>query len=155
MLEKIHKLFNYDKWAIDRILGSFKSNSAMNQRALNLLAHLLLAEEIWLLRLKGIDTSKINKSPELSVRECESLAIELNAAYAEFLSSLKDGDLGSAVTYKNFAGKEFQTPLQDILMHVALHGVYHRGQIALVVRGEGGKPVDTDFITFVRATPTA
>src|ERR1700682_965781 len=140
MIETIHKLFNHDRWAIDRILDSFKSRSATNQKALNLLAHLLLAEEIWLLRIKGIDTSKINKSQELSVRECESLAVELNTAYAEFFSSLREDDLDALVTYKNSTGAEFLTPLKDILMHVALHGVYHRGQIALAVRGEGGVP---------------
>jgi uncharacterized damage-inducible protein DinB len=36
------------------------------------------------------------------------------------------------------------------LMHVALHGAYHRGQIAQVIRQGGGEPVNTDFITFQR-----
>ena len=138
MLETIQRLFSYDRWAIDRILDSFKSAPATNQKALNLLAHLLLAEKIWLLRLKGEDTSKINKSPESSVSECESLASDLRVAYAEFLGSLDQDDLPSLINYKNFAGAEFHTPLQEILMHVALHGVYHRGQIALAVRAEGG-----------------
>ena len=151
MIETVHELFSYDEWAVARILDSFKSNAGNTPKALNLLAHLLLAEKIWLLRLKGEDTEQINKSPELSVSECESLATDLHAAYREFLSSLKEDDLGSLVTYKNSAGSEFQTPLQDILMHVALHGVYHRGQIALVVRGEGRQPVGTDFIIYVRA----
>ena len=151
MLETILRLFKYDRWAIDRILDLSKSASATNQKALKLLAHLLLAEKIWLLRLQGGDSSKINISTELSIRECETLANELHAAYEKFLGSLKEGDLDSLVTYRNSAGTEFQTSLQDILMHVALHGVYHRGQIALVVRGQGDQPVGTDFITFVRA----
>jgi uncharacterized damage-inducible protein DinB len=45
---------------------------------------------------------------------------------------------------------EFQTPIKDLLMHVALHGSYHRGQIAQALRLAGGEPVNTDFITFVR-----
>ena len=38
----------------------------------------------------------------------------------------------------------------DIVTHVALHGAYHRGQIAWVLRHGAGEPVSTDFITMVR-----
>jgi uncharacterized damage-inducible protein DinB len=34
----------------------------------------------------------------------------------------------------------------DVALHVAFHGVHHRGQIALLVRENGGKPAHTDFI---------
>jgi len=33
---------------------------------------------------------------------------------------------------------------------VALHGSYHRGQVAAAVRAAGGEPVNTDYITYVR-----
>ncbi|MFI5245590.1 MAG: DinB family protein [Gemmatimonadales bacterium] len=35
-------------------------------------------------------------------------------------------------------------------MHVALHGAYHRGQVARIVRGEGGAPQGTDYIFHIR-----
>jgi hypothetical protein len=38
---------------------------------------------------------------------------------------------------------------------IALHGAYHRGQVALVVRGGGGEPASTDYIGFVRGVPAA
>jgi uncharacterized damage-inducible protein DinB len=36
---------------------------------------------------------------------------------------------------------------------VALHGSYHRGQIALLMRQGGGAPAATDYIAFVRDMP--
>jgi uncharacterized damage-inducible protein DinB len=38
---------------------------------------------------------------------------------------------------------------------VALHGSYHRGQIALLVRAGGSTPAPTDYIAFIRGAPAA
>ena len=150
MLETMRQLFAYGGWANARIIAALGATPRYHQKALHLLAHLLVSESIWLLRLKGEDTSTINKLPELSRAECENLANENQQEYVGLLGSLSEDDLRSQVTYSNYKGKEFHTPVGAILMHVALHGTYHRGQIAIAMRGEDGTPVDTDFITFVR-----
>jgi len=150
MVETIRQLIAYGGWANARILTEVSPSSRRHQKALHLLAHLLVSEKIWLLRLKREDTSAINKSPELSFAECENLANENQRSYTGLLGSLNEDKLNSLVTYRNFKGTEFHTPVGEILMHVALHGTYHRGQIAIAMRAEGGIPVDTDFITFVR-----
>jgi len=54
------------------------------------------------------------------------------------------------ISYKNSSGRAFQNSVRDVLMHVALHGQYHRGQINLQLRANGMEPVNVDFITFVR-----
>ena len=150
MLESIKRLFAYDAWANARALDSLRG--AQGREALAPLAHLLVSEKIWLMRLKGEDTSAVNKSPELSHAECESLAGEMRASYAAYLGSLGEGDLGSMLTYRNFKGTEFRTPVGEILTHVWMHGTYHRGQVAKALRAEGAAPADTDYITFVRET---
>jgi uncharacterized damage-inducible protein DinB len=148
MLEAIKRLFAYDAWANARALDSLRA--AQDGKTLAPLAHLLVSEKIWLMRLRGEDTSAVDKSPELPHAECESLARELRASYSSYLESLNEGDLGSPLTYKNFKGTEFRTPIGEILTHVAMHGTYHRGQVAKALRAEGVAPADTDYITFVR-----
>jgi uncharacterized damage-inducible protein DinB len=148
MLESIKRLFAYDAWANARALDSLKG--ARSLQALAPLAHLLVSEKIWLMRLRGEDTSAIDKSPELSHAECETLSEEMRASYASYLDSLGEDDLGSTLTYRNFKGAEFRTPVGEILTHVATHGAYHRGQVAKALRAEGHAPADTDYITFVR-----
>ncbi len=150
MLETIRQLFAHDEWANARILGAVRSAPHLHQKTLQILAHLLVSEKVWLQRLKGEDTSAANKSPEFSYDDCEKLAAENQKLYAEFLGSLDEDNLRSPVTYKNFKNVEFRTPVGEILMHVAVHGTYHRGQVTLSIREEGGTPVNTDFITFVR-----
>ena len=67
MLEFLRKLFAYDKWAIDRSLASLEKT--VNSRACAMLSHVLLAEKIWLTRLKGEDSSSIAVFEELSLDE--------------------------------------------------------------------------------------
>lgn len=153
MLELIKRLFAYDAWANARALDALKN--ARSQAAVAPLAHLLVSEKIWLMRLRGEDTSAVNKSPELSHEECEGLFEEMSAGYESYIKSLSEGDLGSPLTYRNFKGTEFRTPVGEILTHVAMHGTYHRGQVAKALRAEGHAPADTDFITFVRETASS
>ena len=43
----------------------------------------------------------------------------------------------------------------DILLHVCLHGAYHRGQVAVSMRSGGAEPAPTDFIAMRRGVPAA
>jgi uncharacterized damage-inducible protein DinB len=148
MLEFLRKLFTYDEWAVSRSLSSLENPE--NARAQKLLSHILLAEKIWFTRLKGEDSSAIPTFTEFSIAECVEISDEIHRSYLELLDSLAEADLDSPITYKNTKGIEFTTSIKDILTHVGLHAVYHRGQIALLVRDGGGTAVDTDFITFTR-----
>ncbi len=147
----ISRLFKYTEWANTRILDSL-SRTETNTKALKLLAHLLTAEKIWLERLRGQETVGTNKSPELTPDECRQLATDNQREFYTVIERFEVDGLDSLLTYRNLSGKQFTTSVRDILTHVAFHGTYHRAQIALIVRAEGGIPVDTDFITFTRET---
>ena len=54
------------------------------------------------------------------------------------------------VRYRNSAGNDFDNSVGEILTHVAMHGHYHRGQIARTMRAAGREPVYTDYIGYVR-----
>jgi len=148
MLEFLKKLFAYDEWAIARSLGSIDPSG--ESKAKLLLSHILLAEKIWLTRLHGEDSSSIPTFEEYPREKCQEMAVELHRGYVEFIGALTETDLTRPITYKNTKGEEFTTPIGEILAHVGLHGVYHRGQIAWLVREDGGTAVDTDFIIFTR-----
>ena len=148
MLEYLRNLFVYDKWAMTRSLGTIETPA--NPRAQATLSHILLAEKIWLTRLNGEDASSIPVFDKLTLPDCIRLADELNLAYLRYIDSLSEADLDRSISYKNTKGDEFDTSIRDILTHVGLHSVYHRGQIAMLVRDEGGEAVGTDHILFTR-----
>ncbi len=122
----IRRLFNYTEWANTRILDSL-SKTETNTKALKLLAHLLMAERIWLERLRGQETMGTNKSPELTLDECRQLAIDNQRGFYTGIERFEADGLDSQVTYRNLSGKPFTTSIRDILTHLAFHGTYHRG----------------------------
>jgi uncharacterized damage-inducible protein DinB len=41
--------------------------------------------------------------------------------------------------------------MAEVLVHVANHGTYHRGQVATLLRQLGKVPIATDYLLFVDA----
>jgi uncharacterized damage-inducible protein DinB len=66
------------------------------------------------------------------------------------LKTLGPADLAEVVGYRNSQGEYWTSAVGDILTHVAMHGAYHRAQIAAAVRESGGAPAYTDFIHAIR-----
>jgi uncharacterized damage-inducible protein DinB len=93
--------------------------------------------------------------PSLSLDDAATLAERNANDFDALLSSLSSHASDRTIVYRNSAGREFADTVEDILLHVALHGSYHRGQVSLVIRGGGGEPAPTDYIAFVRGVPAA
>ncbi len=144
-------LFQHMNWADDQVLQLLNhSPAARHPSILRLFSHLLAAERVWLLRLRGENSVSHPIWPELTLEEINELAAMNTSTYAQFLAELGEKDLAVEVTYTNSQGVPFSTPVSEILTHVALHGSYHRGQTAAAVRASGEDPVNTDYIRFVR-----
>ncbi len=154
MPPQLDKLFRHLAWADDRALAALRRAGAGHSPALELLAHVLAAEHVWLARLTGVP-ARHAVWPALALEDCAALARENQAGFTALLRSLTPAELGREVPYTNSAGLSFRSSVEDILLHVALHGSYHRGQVAQLLRQGGVAPEPTDFIGFVRGVPAA
>ena len=154
MAEHLRKLIDHLKWADKATLDALRSSSANDTRALTLYSHVLGAEAVWLARLAG-RKADVAVWPTLSLDDAARLAARNANDFDALLASLESGDVDREIDYCNSAGREFRDTVEDILLHVALHGSYHRGQVSLVIRGGGGEPAPTDYIAFVRGVPAA
>jgi uncharacterized damage-inducible protein DinB len=121
-----------------------------NHNLIKLFAHILSAEKIWLMRLCSEDLSKELIWPNLSLADCKELISVNKMSYHVYLKDKTDKELKSKLFYKSTKGIKFSTPVIDILMHVIIHSGYHRGQIAAELRKKGGKPINTDYIHYIR-----
>jgi uncharacterized damage-inducible protein DinB len=137
-------------WADARTLASLKTLAMPDPEATRLFAHVVVAESIYLDRLEGRDPFPQEFWPELTLDEASSVGTEAAERLARFVAGLKSAFLKEPVRYRNSRGVYFETPIEEMVMHVVLHGERHRGQIARLVRAAGGRPAVTDFITFVR-----
>jgi uncharacterized damage-inducible protein DinB len=151
MRAHLERLFRHMAWADQRVLellAGIPEDPRPEPR--RLFSHTLAAERVWMLRLRGEDSSVQPIWPMYALDELAELARRNREEYARYLEGCDDASLAAQVEYRNTQGTTFRTAVSDILLHVFLHGAYHRGQIAAAVRGAGQEPVNTDFIIFVR-----
>jgi len=149
MTGHIQRLNDHMMWADARTLNSLRTMHAAPLDALRLYAHVLAAEHVWLSRIEGREP-EMPVWPALGLEECAALSAKNHAGFTLLAETLSSGELQRKVTYRNSKGDEFVNTVEDIFMHVAMHGSYHRGQVARIVRGEGGAPQPTDYIFFIR-----
>jgi uncharacterized damage-inducible protein DinB len=142
------------EWANRRVLDALETSSGSDPQARPYFAHVLGAEDVWISRIEGV-APHVAVWPTLSLEQCRELTISNISRFRRLLDRMSDADLDRLIDYVNSAGAAFTSTLDDILIHVATHGAYHRGQISLMMRRGGGIPAPTDFIAFVRGAPAA
>ena len=153
-MQHLTKLVAHLAWADDRVLAALRSATAPDPSCLELFAHVLAAEHVWLARLKG-DTPRHPVWPTLSLEACAGLVQANQRELTSYVGALRGADLARGITYTNSAGQQFTSSVEDILLQISLHGTYHRGQIAWALRRGGSVPMPTDYIAFVRGAPAA
>lgn len=148
------RLVDHLEWADQRAFTSLRSAANPPAKALETYAHVLGSEHVWLSRLYGTPP-RIAVWPNLTLDECEPLAAENASQFRKVVDGLTENALERGITYRNSAGDQYTSTLEDILTHVFMHGSYHRGQIASLVRAAAGTPSPTDFIFYTRGSPAA
>lgn len=155
MKEALQKLIAHLQWSDGQVLARCRDAHAEVEvahltEAVRLYAHILGAERVWFLRLQKEDWRVQKVWPTMGLDACEAMAKQNGAAYAAYVDSLTEADIAALVPYTNTEGQSFSSTVGDIVMHVALHGVHHRGQIATTLRRVGIEPPSLDYIRFAR-----
>ena len=121
IVRQLRKLLEHLEWADARVLESLRAMSQPPQRALDLYAHVLGAEHVWLSRiLRRAPREKI--WPDLTVERAGALAAENAAGLRALLDSCPADELQRLVAYNNSAGLAFESTIEDMLLQVVLHG---------------------------------
>lgn len=141
---QMERLFQYDDWANREEVARLRRLDV--QPAVRLLGHIIGAAWLWIARIRN-EKAKMAVWPELSVEQCAAELDPLHDAWREILENV---DRESNVDYRNSKGEPWSSSVDDILTHVVMHGAYHRGQMATLIRQGGEVPAYTDFIHAVR-----
>ena len=153
-LDQLRSLWQHAEWADRCIQGTLAGAAELPTEILREYAHVLGAEEVWLARIER-RAARAPVWPQVSFAATEFLAVQVREGYSAALSRLDDASVDEPITYTNSAGQTFTNTLGEILLHVALHGQYHRGKINLMLRQQGLEPAPTDYIAFIRGVPAA
>lgn len=149
---EFRNLFDYDFWANREALASLAAIDGDASRARKFFYHIIGAQRVWLSRFEAPESPSTEPWPALTLEGAGPALEDLHARWVKQLDGLTPEKLSSDLVHRNTKGQEFRTPLRDVLMHLVMHSVYHRGQVAAAVRDSGGKPAATDYVVYVRQT---
>lgn len=157
-VKEVQRLYDYAHWANTKLLqvvsqltpDQFRQPVAGSYGSIqNTLVHVLSAEWGWLERCGGPRRGPALKPDAYPT--AESLAAEwttVEANLREFLANLSDDDLARTITFNNARGEERMAVLGELLQHGVVHGVHHRGQVALLLRLLGHTPGNVDLLFY-------
>ena len=115
----------------------------------NTLVHMMSAEWGWLDRCGGQ-----KRGPRLNALAFPTLGSvteqwdRIEGFVREFLASLRDQDLGRVVEFSIGDGPQQSLTVGQMMHHAAVHGIHHRGQIALLLRSLGVTPGNFDIVFY-------
>jgi uncharacterized damage-inducible protein DinB len=149
MNESLLRLVAHMRWA-DAVVGAaLEATDGPDADAVRLFGHIAAAEHLWYSRIHGVAPT-YDVWPRIGVAESRTLAASHADLFEQLVSSSDDAQIARLVAYRNSAGRDFRNSVGDIVIHTAMHGEHHRGQIARLVRAAGREPPYTDFIQFAR-----
>jgi uncharacterized damage-inducible protein DinB len=157
MIDRFRHWLEYEEDAHRKVVESLESvpaerrSSPEYMRAVSIFGHVAAARRIWLFRLGGIaDGPKSifpeNQSPAEVAADLEAICKE----WAAYLSRLNEEELSRSLEYRALDGGRFRNRIEEVLTQLYGHSLYHRGQIAMLVKQAGGKPAMTDFVYWCR-----
>ncbi|HEY6826716.1 MAG TPA: DinB family protein [Gemmatimonadaceae bacterium] len=137
------------RWADDLVADALTVGETTDAEALRLFAHIASVEHLWYSRILG-RAPDVAVWPALGVSEARELASRHADLFHAMVAEADATALGRLVTYRNSKGRTYESSVADIVVHVCMHGGYHRGQIARQLRAAGREPPYTDYIEFTR-----
>jgi uncharacterized damage-inducible protein DinB len=143
-------LFAYDDWANREVLSSLTAAGSRPEKSRKLLGHIVGAERLWIARIESQPPPPPEVWPDLALADCRTAIEELESGWQRLVGALSEDELARAVVYTNSKGERWTNEVADILMHVVMHSVHHRGQIAADMRASGLEPPYVDYIHAVR-----
>jgi uncharacterized damage-inducible protein DinB len=118
---------------------------------LRILDHIHVVDRIFQHHLQGVphtfQAPRSAQMPELP--DLATSAREVDDWYSSYVDSLTESDLEQALDFVFTSGKRARMRRGEIILHVCLHGTYHRGNAGALLQLRGLNPsrdAITDFL---------
>lgn len=156
-IERYRRWFEYERDAHGKVFASLNTVPAEQRscpeyaKAVSWMAHLAAARALWLGRLGQGPTFKGEFFPEHP--DLEQVKADWHAVasrWQAYLAQADDAEVDRFFEYSALDGGRFRNRVEDILTQMFGHSLYHRGQIAQLVKAAGGTPAVTDFVFWTR-----
>jgi uncharacterized damage-inducible protein DinB len=119
---------------------------------LRTLNHVHAMDEVWRAHLEGRPHGYTTRNPDAcpplaELRGAQKAMDDWFVGYADALAEQKQDEV---VSFRFIGGGAGAMTRRDILLHVANHGTYHRGNVASMMYQAGTPPPSTDLPVFLQ-----
>ena len=143
------RLFNYDRHA-NLLIAETITKAGNPEKPVQLMGHLLSAQQIWLNRCKGEAIINGVLWPDWNAETFEQLINDNHRSWINLVDYLDPADFNKTISYSSLKGERFENKLVDVLGHVINHGTHHRAQAGQHLKlAEVNLPI-TDYIFYIR-----
>ncbi len=128
MLTMLMDMLKYNHWANGQVIACVQTLQEPPSEMLRLMSHVLQTEIAGICRIEGRPLAEHPRDGFAPIAMGDMLSVNdrNHAAYIVLAS----GDLSRRIDYKLFSGASMQSMAGDMLRHVLVHGIHHRGQLA-------------------------
>jgi len=160
MTETLPMLMRYKAWANELLFASVarmpeaeitRPRKIFAGSLLRTLNHTYAMDDVWRAHLEGRSHGYTKRTPDdcpafAELREKQNAMDNWYITYAEGLGKKAE----EIVNFRFIGGGPGAMSRRDILLHVAMHGVYHRGHVADMMYEAGTPPPTTDLPVYLR-----
>ena len=157
--ETLRTHLDYTAWATNRLLsvagglapGELERDFGTADRGvLGTLFHIFAADRVWLARILGGPVEHFSFPDAMDLSRLEAAWEELFRRWKEWAGGLTDDSVTALISYRDFKGNAWASPVWQIVLHVVNHGTHHRGQVSGFLRAMGKTPPPLDLTAYYR-----
>jgi uncharacterized damage-inducible protein DinB len=162
-MDYLRTLMHYKAWANELVFAAAAKlpedeltapRKIIFGNLLRTLNHVYAMDEVWRAHLEGRPHRYTTRNPEVcppfaELREAQKAMDGWFVSYADALPGAKQEEV---VNFRFIGGGPGAMTRRDILLHVANHGTYHRGNVASMMYQAGTPPPTTDLPVFLKRT---
>jgi uncharacterized damage-inducible protein DinB len=154
-LDNLRMLMRYTAWANTRLfdtLAGLPGDAPALAAMVKTLNHAYVVDLIWKAHLEGEQHGFRDRNTEVQpalqmLREAQT---ESDGWYTGYADTLGEAAHDEVLHFKFVDGGAGAMTRGQMLMHVVNHKTYHRGYVAQMLYGMGGKPPVMDLPVFLR-----
>jgi uncharacterized damage-inducible protein DinB/putative sterol carrier protein len=150
----LERVFSYKAKANNEILAAmreFDSASPAKEIAIRVLNHTYAVDQIFAANLRRAEHgySSPNPSQAPSLEDLSAAIKDGDQWYIDYVSGLDETQLAERLDFTFTDGLPGRMSREEMLMHVTIHGEYHRGQISLIMMENSIMPPVDGFTSYL------
>jgi uncharacterized damage-inducible protein DinB len=151
MKKYFKEFFEFNKSVNLKILESIKQLPDKDE-AVKLFSHLITSHNKWMVRFtnRNEDSKHTWFEQPFDLDELESKWIEVVDMWLAYVENNDEASFDEGFHFNRPGdGKEMYVKIRDVILQINYHSIYHRAQIARIIREQELTPPSTDYIMTV------